>query len=226
MIGGMSWESTALYYRHINETVRQRLGGLHSARIILFSVNFHEIEQLQSAGDWDGAGVVLADAARRLETAGADFLVVATNTMHKLAPAIEAAVRIPLFHIADPTAAEAKRSGCTTVALLGTRYTMEQAFYRGRLAEVHGLRVLVPEQEERDTVHRIIYEELCLGVVREESRDACRRIVAGLVARGAQAVILGCTEITLLLGQQDCAVPVLDTTSIHAVKAAELALEG
>jgi aspartate racemase len=226
MIGGMSWESTLLYYRHINETVKARLGGLHSAKMILFSVDFHEIEQLQRSGDWDAAGALLADAARRLETAGADFIMVATNTMHKLAPAIEAAVRIPLFHIADPTAAQAKRDGYATVGLLGTRYTMEQAFYRQRLVEVHGIRVLVPEQEERDIVHRIIYEELCQGVIRAESRDAYRRIAAGLVERGAQAVILGCTEITLLLCQQDSAVPLLDTTAIHAVKAAELALEG
>jgi aspartate racemase len=224
LIGGMSWESTVPYYRLINETAKQRLGGLHSAKAIIYSVDFHEIERLQHSGDWDAAGMLLADAARSLESAGADFLVLCTNTMHKVAPAIEAAVRIPLFHIADPTAEEIRRAGFSKVGLLGTRFTMEQAFYRDRLRERHGLDVLVPDQEDRDIVHRVIYDELCLGTIRPESRAEFRRIITGLVERGAQAVILGCTEISLLVGQQDSAVPLFDTTSIHARKAAEFAL--
>ena len=224
LIGGMSWESTVPYYRQINETVKQHLGGLHSARVVLYSVDFHDIERLQHAGDWDAAGAVLADAARSLRAAGADFLVLCTNTMHKVAPAIEAAVDIPLFHIADPTAAEIKHAGLHKIGLLGTRFTMEQAFYKDRLRERHGLDVVVPEQHDRDIVHRIIYEELCLGRIVDSSRDEYRRIIAGLVAQGAQAIILGCTEISLLVAQRDAAVPLFDTTAIHARKAAEWAL--
>jgi aspartate racemase len=224
LIGGMSWESTIPYYRQINETIKQSLGGLHSAKIVLFSVDFHEVERLQHAGDWEAAGKLLADAARSLESAGADFLVLCTNTMHKVAPAIEAAVHIPLFHIADPTAAAIKEAGYAKVGLLGTRFTMEQDFYRERLCERHGLLVLIPAQEDRDIVHRIIYEELCLGKIVPASRAEYRRIVAGLVTQGVQAVILGCTEISLLIGQQDAAVPLFDTTGIHAAKAAEWAL--
>ena len=225
LIGGMSWESTIPYYRHINETVKRRLGGLHSAKVILFSVDFHDIEQMQHAGKWDEAGAVLVDAARALERAGADFLVVCTNTMHKVAPAIEAAVRIPLLHIADPTALAIKQAGLHTVGLLGTRFTMEQAFYRDRLQHDHGINVLVPDAADRETVHRIIYEELCLGQVKDASRDAYRAVMARLVAQGAQAVILGCTEIALLVGADDAAVPLFDTTAIHAQAAAEHALE-
>jgi aspartate racemase len=224
LIGGMSWESTVPYYRQINETIKRRLGGLHSAKIILYSVDFHDIERLQHAGDWDGAGVMLAEAARALQAAGADFLVLCTNTMHKVAPTIEAAVGIPLFHIADPTAEEIKRAGLTTVGLLGTRFTMEQAFYRDRLSERHGLRVIAPDAEDRETVHRIIYEELCLGIINAESRNAYRRIMDNLAAQGAQAIILGCTEISLLVNQQDAKVPLFDTTAIHARAAAEEAL--
>ena len=224
LIGGMSWESTVPYYRQINQTVRQHLGGLHSARIILYSVDFHDIERLQHAGNWDAAGDLLANAARALESAGADFLVLCTNTMHKVAPAIEAAVAIPLFHIADPTAAAIKQAGFATVGLLGTRFTMEQDFYRERLRQRHGLAVLVPPPEDRDIVHRIIYEELCLGKVVPESRDQYRRIMAGLVAQGAQAIILGCTEIALLVDQHDASAPLFDTTGIHARQAAEWAL--
>jgi aspartate racemase len=224
LIGGMSWESTVPYYRLINETIKQRLGGLHSAKVILYSVDFHEIERLQHSGDWDAAGALLADAARSLEAAGADFLVLCTNTMHKVAPAIEAAVRIPLFHIADPTAGEIKRAGFSKVGLLGTRFTMEQAFYKDRLRERHGLDVLVPDQDDRDIVHRVIYDELCLGTIRSESRNEYRRIIAELVAHGAQAIILGCTEISLLVTQRDSPVPLFDTTGIHARKAAEFAL--
>lgn len=224
LIGGMSWESTVPYYRQINETIKARLGGLHSAKIVLYSVDFHEIERLQHAGDWEAAGAVLAKAARSLEAAGADFLVLCTNTMHKVAPSIEAAVRIPLLHIADPTALELKRAGHSTVGLLGTRFTMEQAFYRDRLSERHGLRVIVPGPQDRETVHRIIYEELCLGVVTPESRSEYRRVIESLASQGAQAIILGCTEISLLVNQQDSAVPLFDTTAIHARAAAEMAL--
>ncbi|OFA02866.1 aspartate racemase [Duganella sp. HH101] len=224
LIGGMSWESTVPYYRQINETVKQHLGGLHSAKVVLYSVDFHDIERLQHAGDWDAAGAVLADAARSLRAAGADFLVLCTNTMHKVAPAIEAAVDIPLFHIADPTAAEIQHAGLRKIGLLGTRFTMEQAFYKDRLREHHGLDVVVPAQHDRDIVHRIIYEELCLGRIVDSSRDEYRRIIAGLVEQGAQAIILGCTEISLLVAQRDAAVPLFDTTAIHARKAAEWAL--
>ncbi|MBP1204254.1 aspartate racemase [Duganella sp. 1411] len=224
LIGGMSWESTVPYYRQVNQTVKQHLGGLHSAKVALVSVDFHDVERLQRAGDWDAAGALLAGAARSLQAAGADFIVLCTNTMHKVAPAIEAAVAIPLLHIADPTAAAIKAAGHTTIGLLGTRFTMEQAFYKERLSALHGLDVIVPEAAERDIVHRVIYEELCLGNVVDASRDDYRRIIAALVARGAQAVILGCTEISLLIGSSDAAVPLFDTTAIHARAAAEFAL--
>ncbi|MBK9608569.1 MAG: aspartate/glutamate racemase family protein [Betaproteobacteria bacterium] len=226
LIGGMSWESTVPYYRQINETIRERLGGLHSAKIILYSVDFHEVERMQHAGDWQAAGDLLAGAARTLETAGADFLVLCTNTMHNVADRIESAVAIPLFHIVDPTAAAIKRAGHATVGLLGTQFTMEQAFYRNRLRERHGLEVLVPGPAERALVHRIIYDELCQGVVLPESRATYRRVMADLAAQGAQAIILGCTEISLLVGQQDAGVPLFDTTAIHAHAAANEALAG
>lgn len=224
LIGGMSWESTALYYRQINETVNQHMGGHHSAKILLYSVDFDDVERLQRAGNWHAAGELLADAARSLEAAGADFLVLCTNTMHKVGPAIEAAVRIPLLHIADPTANAIKHAGHSVVGLLGTRFTMEQEFYRERLRERHGLEVLVPPPEDRDLVHRVIYEELCKGKVIPDSRVQYRRVMAELAARGAQAIILGCTEITLLVDQRDCTVPLFDTTGIHARQAAQLAL--
>lgn len=224
LIGGMSWESTVPYYRQINETIKERLGGLHSAKIVLYSVDFHEIERHQHAENWEAAGAILADAARSLEAAGAAFLVLCTNTMHKVASSIEAAVAIPLLHIADPTATEIKRAGHSTVGLLGTRFTMEQAFYRDRLSERHGLQVIVPDSEDRETVHRIIYEELCLGVVNPESRSEYRRIMRTLASQGAQAIILGCTEISLLVNQQDSEIPLFDTTAIHARAAAEEAL--
>lgn len=224
LIGGMSWESTIPYYRQINETVKQRLGGLHSARVVLYSVDFEEVEQLQHAGLWEQAGVLMADAARRLEMAGADGLVLCTNTMHKVAPQIEAAVNIPLLHIADPTAGAIKAAGLSTIGLLGTRFTMEQDFYRARLEQRHGLRVLVPDQADRDTVHRVIYEELCLGQISGASREAYQAIIGRLVAEGAQAVILGCTEISLLVGPRDVDIPLFDTTRLHAVHSAEWAL--
>ena len=224
LIGGMSCESTVPYYRQINEVEKARLGGLHSAKLILFSVDFHEVEQLQYAGDWAGAGELLADAARALERAGAQGLVLCTNTMHKVASAIEAAVAIPLLHIADPTAQAVISAGHSRVGLLGTRFTMEQAFYKDRLRDRHGLQVLVPGEPDRAQVHRVIYDELCLGKVKHESRLAFRRVVQGLVANGAQAVILGCTEISLLIDGSDASVPLFDSTAIHARSAAEWAL--
>lgn len=223
LIGGMSWESTVPYYRFINEAIKARLGGLHSARLVLYSVDFDEIAQLQHAGDWDAAGRVLAEAARRLEAAGANALVICANTMHKVAPAIEAAVNIPLLHVVDAVADDIRAAGFRKVGLLGTRFTMEHPFYADRLAQ-HGLETLVPEQADRDVVHRVVYEELCLGKIVDASREAYRRIMADLVARGAEAIILGCTEISMLVGAQDASVALFDTTAIHARKAAEWAL--
>lgn len=224
LIGGMSWESTIPYYRQINQTVKEHLGGLHSAKVVLYSVDFHEVERLQHAGDWEAAGALMAQASRALEAAGADFLVLCTNTMHKVAASIEAAVAIPLLHIADPTAVQIKQAGHASVGLLGTRFTMEQAFYRDRLRERHGLQVFTPSPHDRDTVHRIIYEELCLGVVSSASRSAYQSIMANLVEQGATAIILGCTEISLLVGQTDSTVQLFDTTAIHARAAAQAAL--
>ncbi len=224
LIGGMSWESTVPYYRVINMVVKERLEGLHSARIILYSVDFHEIERFQHAGDWAAAGQALSAVARSLEAAGADFLVLCTNTMHKVAADIQDSVNIPLLHIADPTAERIKSAGLSRIGLLGTRFTMEQDFYKDRLRDRHGLDVLIPPDADRETVHRIIYEELCLGSVRPESRNEYRRIIAALIEQGAQAVILGCTEISLLVAQGDAGVPLFDTTAIHARAAAELAL--
>jgi aspartate racemase len=224
LIGGMSWESTIPYYRTINETVKAHLGGLHSARLILYSIDFHEIALLQQAGNWQAAGDVMVDAARTLASAGAELLVICSNTMHQVAGRIEAEVNIKLCHIADPTASEISNAGYTVVGLLGTRFTMEQAFYRERLSARHGLTVLIPKPEDRDTVHRVIYEELCLGKIVTGSRIAYRRIIAELVAQGAQAIILGCTEIAMLVDQGDASVVLYDTTSIHARTAAEWAL--
>lgn len=224
LIGGMSWESTVPYYRLINEGVKQRLGGLHSARIILYSVDFAEVEHLQRTGNWQAAGELLAQAAHKLQGAGAEALVLCTNTMHKVADAIESAVQIPLLHIADPTAARIRQAGLGKVGLLGTRFTMEQDFYKERLVQRHGLQVLVPSEPDRDAVHRIIYEELCLGLVREASRREYQRVMANLVVQGAQAIILGCTEISLLVSPDDAPVPLFDTTAIHAGSAVDWAL--
>ena len=220
LLGGMSWESTVPYYRTVNEVVRSRLGGLHSAKVALVSVDFAEVERLQHAGAWTDAGALLADAARSLEAAGADFVVLCTNTMHVVADAIEAAVGIPLLHIADPTAAAIRSAGIRTVGLLGTRFTMEQDFYVGRLQGRHGLTVLTPPADDRQVVHRVIYDELVLGRTLEPSRAAFRRVIDGLVARGARGVVLGCTEISLLVGADDASVPLFDTTAIHATAAA------
>ena len=224
LIGGMSWESTVPYYRIINETVRNKLGGLHSAKVVLYSVDFYEIELLQRSGDWDEASRVLAQAAESLQAAGADFLVLCTNTMHKVADIIESAVRIPLFHIADATAQEIKKAGLTQVGLLGTRFTMAEDFYRGRLRDPHQLKVLIPDDADQGVVHRVIYEELVLGLVRDSSRTEYRKIIQRLVNHGAQGVILGCTEISMLVGPADSPVPLFDTTGIHARKAAEYSL--
>lgn len=224
MIGGMSWESTVCYYRYVNECVREQLGGLHSARIVMYSVDFHAIEQLQRDGDWQRAGQMLADAARALELAGADFLLLCTNTMHKVAGAIEAAVAIPLLHIADATATAIRQAGHRRIGLLATRYTMEQDFYRDRLQQIHGIEVLIPDEPGRSEIHRIIYQELCMGMLLESSRAHYQRAMAELVGRGAQAILLGCTEISLLVKDGDAAVPLFDTTRLHARQAVMLAL--
>lgn len=223
MIGGMSWESSAQYYRLANELVRARLGGLHSARIVLASADFAEIERLQVAGDWAAAGELLAQEARGLEAAGADFLLICTNTMHKVADAVQAAVDIPLLHLGDATAQAALRAGVSDVGLLGTAFTMEQDFYRDRLAS-HGLTVRVPDADDRALVHRVIYDELGLGVVREESRAAYRDVIQRLVDAGARGIVLGCTEIELLIGPDDSPVPTFPTTRLHVEAAVEAAL--
>lgn len=224
LLGGMSWESTVPYYEIINRAVNQRLGGLHSAKLVLYSVDFHDIEQCQHAGRWDVTARMLAAAAIAVEGAGAELLVLCTNTMHKVAAQIERAVSIPLLHIADATAEEIKARRLERVGLLGTRFTMEQAFYRERLEQEHGLRVLVPDGEDRETIHRVIYEELCLGAVMDASRAHYHRIIDKLVDGGAQAIVLGCTEISMLVTPDEVAVPVFDTTEIHARKAAQWAL--
>ena len=222
LLGGMSWESTALYYRLVNEEVRERLGGFHSARLVLASVDFAEVEAMQVAGDWAAAGDLLAGEAQGLEAAGAECVVLCTNTMHKVADAIEAAVDIPLLHLADVTA-DASGRGLDRVALLGTRFTMEQPFYADRLRS-HGIDVLVPEGEDRTLVHDVIYDELVLGVVRDESRAAYVDVVRRLVEQGAGGVVLGCTEIELLIGPDDVDVPVFATTALHARAAVDFAL--
>ncbi len=224
MIGGMSWESTLVYYRVVNETVRERLGGLHSAKSILYSVDFAEIEALQQAGQWDAAQSILVQAAQSLVRAGADLVIICTNTMHKLADGVAASMTVPLLHIADPTAEAVLAAGMNTVALLGTRFTMEEDFYRKRLEDRWGLRVLIPDAVQRRTVHDIIYTELCLGRIRESSRQAYVRIIEDLVARGARGVILGCTEVGLLVRADGCPVPVFDTARIHAEAAVAAAL--
>lgn len=225
MIGGMSWESTLPYYRVVNETVRAHLGGLHSARLVLYSVDFDDIERLQRTGDWSAAGDAMADAARALHAAGADLLILCTNTMHKVAGAIEAATPLPLLHIADATAEAISAAGLKRVGLLGTRFTMEQDFYQARL-RAHGIEAQVPDAADRDEVHRIIYEELCLGQVREASRQRFRDIMARLVESGAEGIILGCTEIMLLVQPGDVDVPTFDTTTLHARAAALRCIAG
>ena len=224
LLGGMSWESTLPYYRILNERVRERLGGLHSAQLLMYSVDFAPMEQMQRRGEWEAAGEVLAQAAARLVHAGADAIVICTNTMHLVAPQVEASAGVPLLHIADATAQRIRAAGLERVGLLGTRFTMEQPFYRERLEQA-GLQVLLPDAPARERVHAVIYDELCRGRIEAASRDAYRAIIADLVARGAQAVILGCTEIGLLVGADDAAVPLFDTARIHAEAAADWALE-
>ena len=225
LIGGMSWESTQDYYRLINVAVREKKGGYHSAKCILLSVDFAEIETLQRLGDWDAAGEMLAAAASRLEKAGADLLVLCTNTMHITAPAIQKAVSVPFLHIADATAHAITAGGLTKVGLLGTRFTMEEEFYKGRLALRHGLEVIVPEATDRDIVHNVIYDELVHGSIVAQSRQAYREIIGKLVAAGAQGIILGCTEIGMLVKPEDSVVPLFDTTQLHALAAVRLALD-
>lgn len=224
LLGGMSWESTVCYYRAINEGVKKTLGGLHSAKIAMYSVDFEPIEKLQHEGDWDGAARILAEAAQGIQSAGADFLLICTNTMHKVAPQIEKAINIPLLHIADATAEVLVKNDITTVGLLGTAFTMEQDFYKGRLREKYRLNVLVPNEEDSQIVHNIIYQELCLGKIHADSKSEYLRIIDKLANQGAEAVILGCTEIGMLITQDDTEVKLLDTTAIHAEKAVEYAI--
>lgn len=223
LIGGMSWESTIPYYRIINEQVKQALGGLHSAKVIIYSVDFYQIEKLQAEGDWDTAGQILGEAALSLNKAGAEVIIVCTNTMHKVAEAIEQIGGLPLLHIADATASRIHAKNLKRVGLLGTRFTMEQAFYRGRL-QAQGIEVLTPNEADRAVIHRIIYEELCLGKIEPASREEYRRIIRQLEEQGAEGIIFGCTEITLLVGEEDARVPVFDTTAIHAQAAANFSL--
>jgi len=224
LIGGMSWESSLVYYRLINEAVKDRLGGLHSAKCIMFSVDFAEIEPFQHEGRWDEAAAKMVEAARHVEAGGADLLVLCTNTMHKTASDIEKHVGIPLLHIADATAEKITAEGLTKVGLLGTRFTMEDDFYKGRLIDKHGMEVVIPSEEDRLDVHQIIYDELCLGQIKQESKDRYCEIMGNLVRQGVQGIILGCTEIGLLVGAEDCVVPIFDTTKIHAEAAVEFAI--
>lgn len=226
LIGGMTWHSTVDYYKLINKGVHDKLGGTHSARILLLSIDFSPVEHMQNRGEWRALGQLMAGAARSLEGAGAEAVVICANTMHQLADDITAAVKIPLIHIADAAAAEVKKKGLKTVGLLGTRYTMEMDFYRGRLEAKHGLKVLVPDEPGRTTVHEVIYKELARGVVRPEARQAYVEVIEDLVKRGAEGVILGCTEIPMLIGAKDSRVPVFDTTAIHAAAAVDFALAG
>lgn len=224
LLGGMSWESSAHYYRLINQAVRERLGGMHSAASVMVSVDFAEIEALQHAGDWDALTTRMIAAARQAEAGGAELLVVCTNTMHRMADAVQAAIGIPLLHIADPVGSAIAARGLNRVGLLGTAFTMEQPFLRNRLAQRHGLDVIVPEAADRQDVHRIIYDELVRGIVTEESRATYRAIMVRLAAAGAQAIILGCTEIMLLVRDEDSPVPLFDTTALHALAAVDMAL--
>ena len=224
LIGGMSWESTVPYYQIINEEVKNRLGGLHSAKVILYSVEFEEIEKCQSNGDWEKSGDILGEAAKGLEAAGADFILICTNTMHKVAPQIQSMIHIPIIHIADATAQELEKCQIRRAGLLGTKYTMAQAFYKQRLID-RGIDVVIPDGEDIDVVNDIIFHELCVGKIREESRKKFQDIIDRLKDKGADGVILGCTEIGLLIHQADSSLPVFDTTLIHAKRAVEIALD-
>lgn len=224
LMGGMSWESSVEYYRIINEEVKRRLGGLHSAKCLLYSVDFAEIERYQSEDDWKQAGETLGDVAHSLEKGGADFLVICTNTMHKVIGEIQKKISIPILHIADATANQIKEQGINSVGLLGTRYTMEQDFYKSRI-ESNDIKVIVPKDEEREIVNKVIYEELCLGKVQETSRDFYKKVIDGLITDGAEGIILGCTEIGLLIKREDVNVPLFDTTNIHALEAVNISLK-
>jgi aspartate racemase len=225
LIGGMSWESSAEYYRIINQAVKERLGGHHSARLVMYSVDFEEIEELQHRDRWEELTQLMIEAARRVERGGADLLLICTNTMHKMAGEVEESISIPLLHIADATAEEIKKQGFDRVGLLGTRFTMEQDFYKGRLKDEHGIDVLIPGEEDREAIHAIIYDELCHGIVDLSSRDTFMRVIGNLVSEGAQGIVLGCTEIPLLVKKEDAEVPIFDTAEIHARAAVDYALK-
>ncbi|MED3908258.1 aspartate/glutamate racemase family protein [Peribacillus simplex] len=224
LIGGMSWESSLAYYRLINEEVKTKLGGLHSAKCILYSVDFEEIERYQAEGDWESSGKLLGDVALSLEKAGAELIVICTNTMHKVIGYIEEKVSLPILHIADSTAKQIQKSKISTVGLLGTKYTMEQDFYKTRI-ESNGIKVLIPNDEDRKVINKVIYEELCLGEIQQSSRDYYKKVIKGLVDDGAEGIILGCTEIGLLVKPEDSEVPLFDTAVIHAIEAVNMALE-
>ncbi len=224
LIGGMSWESTVTYYKYINETIKNKLGGFHSAKCILYSVDFHEIEALQSKGEWEKSGELLAEAAVSLEKSGADFIIICTNTMHKVVDIIQRSISLPILHIAEATAELLKEQELDKVALLGTKYTMQQAFYKDILVK-NGIEVLIPKEKDIEIINRTIYQELCLGIISEDSRREYLRIIDELAWQGAEGIILGCTEIGLLVGQNDTNIPLFDTTFIHASKAAMLALQ-
>ncbi len=225
LIGGMSWESSQEYYRIINETVKEMLGGFHSAKIIMYSVDFEEIEKLQHQEKWRELTELMIDAARRIERGGADFVVICTNTMHKMADDVQKNIKIPLLHIADVTAEKIKEKGLRKIGLLGTKFTMEEDFYIGRLTEKHSLDVIIPNEEERQIVHDVIFNELCLGEIKQSSKEQFKKIMQNLVSRGAEGIILGCTEIPLLVKQEDVEVPLFDTTMIHAKSAVEYAIK-
>lgn len=224
LIGGMSWETTSEYYRIINEEIKERLGGLHSAKCLINSVDFEEIERCQSSGDWDGAGEILGNAAYSLQKGGADFIIICTNTMHKVVGKIKAKIDIPVLHIADATAKEIKRKDIQKVGLLGTKYTMEQDFYKSRIEE-NNIKVIVPSEKNRKEINKVIYTELCLGKIVSQSREYYKRVIEELVQKGAQGIILGCTEIGLLIKQENVSVPIFDTTHIHAIEAVKVALD-
>ncbi len=224
LLGGMSWESTVSYYEFVNQGIKNKLGGLHSAKVILYSVDFDEIEKLQHSGDWESTAVILSDAANKIQSGGADFLLICTNTMHKVADKIQSAIDIPVVHIADATAESLVKGGVKKVGLLGTKFTMSENFYKGRLKSGFGLEVLVPSDKDQEIVHNIIYSELCLGDIKADSRKSVLNIIESLGKAGADAVILGCTEIALLIQQEQTNMPLYDTTTIHAAKAVELAL--
>ncbi len=225
LIGGMSWESSLEYYRIINETVKQQLGGLHSAECVMYSVDFDEIEKLQHQGKWEELTQIMIDCAQRLEKAGANLIIICTNTMHKMAEEVESSITIPLLHIADATAEKIKEKGFKKVGLLGTKFTMEEDFYKGRLIEKHGLEVIMPNSEEMQIVHDIIFNELCLGEIKETSKEQYKKIIRNLAKKGAEGVILGCTEIPMLIKQKDVEIPLFDTTKIHAEFAVDYAIK-